>query len=239
MPLIKCENVSIGYEGQTVVKDLNFAIEKGDYLCIVGENGSGKSTLVKSLLGLKSVEKGRITFGDGLRQNEIGYLPQQNDTQKDFPASVYEVVLSGRLNSRGFHPFYTSGDKREAVEKMELLGIRELERQCFRDLSGGQKQRVLLARALCATKSLLLLDEPVTGLDPIVTGEFYQLIRRINRDSGIAVVMVSHDIESAVEDASHILHLQETALFFGTTEDYRRSRIGRKFLGGVHDGNDF
>ena len=185
------------------------------------------------------MEKGRITFGDGLRQNEIGYLPQQNDTQKDFPASVYEVVLSGRLNSRGFHPFYTSGDKREAVEKMELLGIRDLERQCFRDLSGGQKQRLLLARALCATKSLLLLDEPVTGLDPIVTGEFYQLIRRINRDSGIAVVMVSHDIESAVEDASHILHLQETALFFGTTEDYRRSRIGRKFLGGVHDGNDF
>ena len=239
MPLIKCENVSIGYEGQTVVKDLNFAIEKGDYLCIVGEYGSGQSTLVKSLLGLKSVEKGRITFGDGLRQNEIGYLPQQNDTQKDFPASVYEVVLSGRLNSRGFHPFYTSGDKREAVEKMELLGIRDLERQCFRDLSGGQKQRVLLARALCATKSLLLLDEPVTGLDPIVTGEFYQLIRRINRDSGIAVVMVSHDIESAVEDATHILHLQETALFFGTTEDYRRSRIGRKFLGGVHDGNDF
>ena len=239
MPLIKCENVSIGYEGQTVVKDLNFAIEKGDYLCIVGENGSGKSTLVKSLLGLKSVEKGRITFGDGLRQNEIGYLPQQNDTQKDFPASVYEVVLSGRLNSRGFHPFYTSGDKREAVEKMELLGIRDLERQCFRDLSGGQKQRVLLARALCATKSLLLLDEPVTGLDPIVTGEFYQLIRRINRDSGIAVVMVSQDIESAVEDATHILHLQETALFFGATEDYRRSRIGRKFLGGVHDGNDF
>ena len=239
MPLIKCENVSIGYEGQTVVKDLNFAIEKGDYLCIVGENGSGKSTLVKSLLGLKSVEKGRITFGDGLRQNEIGYLPQQNDTQKDFPASVYEVVLSGRLNSRGFHPFYTSGDKREAVEKMELLGIRDLERQCFRDLSGGQKQRVLLARALCATKSLLLLDEPVTGLDPIVTGEFYQLIRRINRDSGILMVILSRDVESAVEYSAHILHLQETALFFGTTEDYRRSRIGRKFLGGVHDGNDF
>ena len=235
MPLIKCENVSIGYEGQTVVKDLNFAIEKGDYLCIVGENGSGKSTLVKSLLGLKSVEKGRITFGDGLRQNEIGYLPQQNDTQKDFPASVYEVVLSGRLNSRGFHPFYTSGDKREAVEKMELLGIRDLERQCFRDLSGGQKQRVLLARALCATKSLLLLDEPVTGLDPIVTGEFYQLIRRINRDSGIAVVMVSHDIESAVKYATHILHLQEKVLFFGTAGAYQKSRVGQTFLGGGAD----
>lgn len=238
MPLIKCENVSIGYEGQTVVKDLNFTIEKGDYLCIVGENGSGKSTLVKSLLGLKNVEKGQITYGDGLKQNEIGYLPQQTDAQKDFPASVYEVVLSGRLNSRGFHPFYTAMDRKQALEKMELLGIRDLERQCFRDLSGGQKQRVLLARALCATKSLLLLDEPVTGLDPIVTGEFYGLIRRINRESGIAVVMVSHDIESAVEDATHILHLQETALFFGTTEDYRKSRIGKTFLGGVHDGND-
>ena len=153
--------------------------------------------------------------------------------QKDFPASVYEVVRSGRLNSRGFHPFYTAADRKAAVEKMDLLGIRDLARQCFRDLSGGQKQRVLLARALCATKSLLLLDEPVTGLDPIVTGEFYQLIRRINRESGIAVVMVSHDIESAVKDASHILHLQETALFFGTTEEYKRSPVGRRFLGGA------
>ena len=153
--------------------------------------------------------------------------------QKDFPASVYEVVRSGRLNSRGFHPFYTAADRKAAVEKMDLLGIRDLAKQCFRDLSGGQKQRVLLARALCATKSLLLLDEPVTGLDPIVTGEFYQLIRRINRESGIAVVMVSHDIESAVKDASHILHLQETALFFGTTEEYKRSPVGRRFLGGA------
>ena len=233
MALIKCENVSIGYEGQTVVKDLDFQIDPGDYLCIVGENGSGKSTLVRSLLGLKNVEKGQIIYGDGLKQTEIGYLPQQTDVQKDFPASVYEVVRSGRLNSRGFHPFYTAVDRKAAVEKMDLLGIRALARQCFRDLSGGQKQRVLLARALCATKSLLLLDEPVTGLDPIVTGEFYQLIRRINRESGIAVVMVSHDIESAVKDASHILHLQETALFFGTTEEYKRSPVGRRFLGGA------
>ena len=233
MALIKCKNVSIGYEGQTVVKDLDFQIAPGDYLCIVGENGSGKSTLVRSLLGLKNVEKGQIIYGDGLKQTEIGYLPQQTDVQKDFPASVYEVVRSGRLNSRGFHPFYTAADRKAAVEKMDLLGIRDLARQCFRDLSGGQKQRVLLARALCATKSLLLLDEPVTGLDPIVTGEFYQLIRRINRESGIAVVMVSHDIESAVKDASHILHLQETALFFGTTEEYKRSPVGRRFLGGA------
>lgn len=232
MALIKCENVSIGYEGQMVVRDLNFQIEQGDYLCIVGENGSGKSTLVKSLLGLKSVDAGKIEFGDGLKQQEIGYLPQQTDVQKDFPASVYEVVLSGRLNSRGFHPFYTMKDRQQAGEKMRMLGIEDLARQCFRDLSGGQKQRVLLARALCATKKLLLLDEPVTGLDPIVTAEFYQLISRINQESGIAVVMVSHDIESAVEYASHILHLQETVLYFGETKEYLKSRAGKTFLGG-------
>ena len=235
MALIRCENVSIGYEGQTVVKDLSFQIDAGDYLCIVGENGSGKSTLVKSLLGLKSVEKGQILFGDGLRQNEIGYLPQQTDVQKDFPASVYEVVLSGRLNSRGIRPFYTSADKKTAFEKMKMLGISDLSRQCFRDLSGGQKQRVLLARALCATKTLLLLDEPVTGLDPIVTAEFYELIQRINKEAGIAVVMVSHDIESAVKYATHILHLQEKVLFFGTAEAYQRSRVGQTFLGGGAD----
>ena len=236
MALITCENVSIGYEGQTVVKELNFSIERGDYLCIVGENGSGKSTLVKSLLGLKGADRGKIIYGDGLKKNEIGYLPQKNEEQKGFPASVYEVVLSGRLNGRGWKPFYRKEDKEAAAEKMEMLGITDLARQCFRDLSGGQQQRALLARALCATKSLLLLDEPVTGLDPIVTGEFYDLIRKINQESNIAVVMVSHDIETAVENASHILHLQETVRFFGTAEDYRKSRIGKKFLGGEeHD----
>lgn len=232
MALIKCEDLSIAYEGQTVVHDLSFGVGQADYLCIVGENGSGKSTLVKSLLGLKAPVKGNITFGDGLKQNEIGYLPQQNDVQKDFPASVYEVVLSGRLNSRGFRPFYTASDKEKARENMELLGILDLEKQCFRDLSGGQKQRVLLARALCATKKLLLLDEPVTGLDPIVTQEFYQLINEINKKSRIAVVMVSHDIESTMEYASHILHLQETALFFGPAEEYKESGVGKVFLKG-------
>ena len=218
MALIKCDGISIAYEGQTVVRDLSFWIEQGDYLCIVGENGSGKSTLVKSLLGLK--------------QDEIGYLPQQTVVQKDFPASVYEVVLSGRLNSRGWRPFYSAADKKAARENMELLGIREMEHQCFRDLSGGQKQRVLLARALCATKKLLLLDEPVTGLDPLVTAEFYQLIEKINKEAKIAVVMVSHDIESTIQYASHILHLQESALFYGTAQEYQNSAVGKRFLGG-------
>ncbi len=233
MALIRCENISVAYEGQTVVHDLSFQINPGDYLCIVGENGSGKSTLVKTLLGLKSPSKGRIVLGDGLKQTEIGYLPQQNDAQKDFPASVFEVVLSGRLNSRGIRPFYTAEDKRLAREKIHLLGIESLEKSCFRELSGGQKQRVLLARALCATKKMLLLDEPVTGLDPLVTAEFYQLIKEVNRSSGIAVVMVSHDIKSAVRDASHILHLQETALFYGTVEAYKNSAVGETFLDGI------
>lgn len=233
MALIRCDNLSIAYEGRAVVRNLSFEVGRGDYLCIVGENGSGKSTLVKSLLGLKSPSGGRILLGDGLKQTEIGYLPQQTDIQRDFPASVYEVVLSGRLNSRGIRPFYTREDKRLAKEKMELLGIADLRRQCFRDLSGGQKQRVLLARALCATKKLLLLDEPVTGLDPLVTQEFYQLLVQIHREAGIAVVMVSHDIESAVKYASHILHLQETALFFGTAAEYEKSRVGKRFLGEV------
>lgn len=233
MALVWCDNITIAYEGQTVVRDLTFQIEQGNYLCIVGENGSGKSTLVKSLLGLKAPMKGRIVLGDGLKQKEIGYLPQQTDVQKDFPASVQEVVLSGRLNSRGLRPFYCAADREQAEDMMLLLGIEGLKKSCFRDLSGGQKQRVLLARALCATKKMLLLDEPVTGLDPIVTAEFYQLIKEVNQRSKIAVVMVSHDIESAMRDASHILHLQETALFYGTAAEYRNSPVGKMFLDSI------
>ena len=165
MALIKCDGISIAYEGQTVVRDLSFWIEQGDYLCIVGENGSGKSTLVKSLLGLKPPFKGQILLGDGLKQDEIGYLPQQTVVQKDFPASVYEVVLSGRLNSRGWRPFYSAADKKAARENMELLGIREMEHQCFRDLSGGQKQRISIARVFLKNPSILILDEATSALD--------------------------------------------------------------------------
>ena len=229
MALIKCENVSIGYEGQMVVHDLNFEINQGDYLCIVGENGSGKSTLVKSLLGLKNVDKGKIVFDDGLKQTEIGYLPQQTDVKKDFPASVYEVVLSGRLNSRGMKPFYTAEDKKQAWEKMDMLGIRDLAKQCFRDLSGGQRQRVLLARALCATTKLLILDEPVTGLDPVASADMYNLVKNLYKE-GITVIMVSHDITAAVNNATKILHLSKDNYFFGSTHQYLHSDVGKKFL---------
>ncbi len=231
MAYFTCENLSYGYETGTVIEDLNFTVNAGDYLCIVGENGSGKSTLIKGLLGLKAPQSGRITVADGLNQRSIGYLPQQTPVQRDFPASVMEVVLSGRLSvQKGFHPFYTKRDKADAIDKMEKLSILDLKNKCYRDLSGGQQQRVLLARALCATEKLLLLDEPVTGLDPLMTADFYKLIAHIHRRHGVTVIMVSHDMESALRYATHILHLGKTQLFFGTAEEYACSSAGKKFL---------
>jgi len=229
MPLISCENLTLSYEDKVVLSDLTFDINKGDYLCIVGENGSGKSTLIKALLSLKEPIKGCITFEDTLDKKKIGYLPQQTMLQKDFPASVFEVVLSGCLNSKGFLPFYTQKDYETADFNMERLMISHLKKSSCRELSGGQLQRVFLARALCSTQKILLLDEPVSGLDPIVTEEFYALIKELNKQ-GITIVMVSHDINSAVKYSSHILHLRNKPLFFGTTDDYVRSGIGIRFL---------
>lgn len=235
MALINVNGVSLGYEGKSIVTDLNFQVNKGDYLCIVGENGSGKSTLMKTLLGQKNVLSGKIEFSDGLRQNEIGYLPQQTQVQKDFPASVREVVMSGCLNSSGLSPFYSKAQKKQASEIMEKLGITELAKKCYRELSGGQQQRVLLARALCATKKLLVLDEPVAGLDPVVTKNLYRLISDINKE-GITVIMVSHDIHAAIEFASHILHIGNKPLFFGTKEEYKNSDGCHCFIcDGGHD----
>ncbi|MCL2873727.1 MAG: metal ABC transporter ATP-binding protein [Defluviitaleaceae bacterium] len=231
MALINCKDVSFAYEGNPVVSGLNFTVNEGDYLCIVGENGSGKSTLIKGLLNLKQPMSGEIIMGNGLLANEIGYLPQQTAVQRDFPASAYEIVLSGRLSQRGIRPFYSKADKASAKENMEMLDIQNLSKRCYRELSGGQQQRVLLARALCATQKLLLLDEPVAGLDPIVTQDLYKQIYRINKESGITIIMVSHDIHSAVKYASHILHLKNEQVFFGETEGYVKSGAGVGFLG--------
>lgn len=232
MALLTCQDVSFSYEGTPALTGVNFSVEAGSYLCIVGENGAGKSTLIKGLLRLKNPSHGKILMGDGLKATEIGYLPQQTVAQKDFPASVYEVVLSGRLNRCGFRPFYTKADHLEVKRNLNLLGIEDLHESCYRDLSGGQQQRVLLARALCATRKLLLLDEPVTGLDPLATAELYRVIDRLNREQGITILMVSHDIGGAVEHADHILHLGHQQLFYGTTQAYCASEMGRHFTGG-------
>lgn len=228
MALLKCIDLTLGYEGNAVVSNLNFEINGGDYLCIVGENGSGKTTLMKTLLGLQSPISGKIETGDGLRRNEIGYLPQQTVVQRDFPASVWEIVLSGNLSSGGFKPFYSKEEKERARENIKKMGIEELTKRCYRELSGGQQQRVLLARALCATKKLLLLDEPVSGLDPKVTLEMYSLIKELNAQ-GITVIMISHDVSAAIKYASHILHISHD-VFFGTKEEYLFSDKGKMFV---------
>ena len=223
--LIECKNLTAGYEGMPVVKDLSFNVSAGDYLCIVGENGSGKSTLMKTLLGLRSPLSGEIIFGDGLKQTEIGYLPQQTAAQKDFPATVREVVLSGCLGRKGLSPFYSKADKKLCDDNIELLGITHIAHRSYRNLSGGQQQRVLLARALCATRKLLLLDEPVSGLDPMVTAEMYEIIRKLNREQGVTIIMVSHDLQGALRYGTKILHMESGAYFFGTTAEYRSTDI--------------
>ena len=235
--LLKCENVSLGYEGSVVTKDLNFTVSSGDYLCIVGENGSGKSTLIKALLGLKPQLSGNITLCGEVGKNEIGYLPQQTMVQRDFPASVQEIVLSGCMNRCGLRPFYSKEEKKLAKDMMKRLEITDLEKRCYRELSGGQQQRVLLARALCSARKMILLDEPITGLDPKAANEMYELIAGLNQKDGITVIMVSHDMNAAVRYATHILHVGGKQLFFGTKEDYMTSKTGQAFLS-VMGGDD-
>ena len=219
MAQLTCQNLCVGYDGKPVLQDLSFQVFAGDYLCVVGENGSGKSTLMKTILGLQPPISGRILTGDGLRKNEIGYLPQQTMVQKDFPASVREIVLSGCQGRCGSRPFYNKEEKQLALDAMDKMQITQLAKRCYRELSGGQQQRVLLARALCATRKMLLLDEPVSGLDPKVTAEMYTLIEKLNCEDGITVIMISHDIAAAVQYASHILHIGDT-VFFGTKDAY-------------------
>ena len=222
MSYIMCKDLAVGYDGRSVASGLNFSIDKGDYLCIVGENGAGKSTLVKTLLGLLKPVSGEIKFGDDLTSRDIGYLPQQTPVQKDFPATVWEVALSGALTKCGARPFYGRKKKQLVQSQLERLGIWNIRRKCYRHLSGGQQQRVLLARALCATENLLLLDEPVTGLDPVATAQFYQMIQQLN-ENGVAVIMISHDLR-AIDCARHVLHMHQGGSFWGSRDEYKNSR---------------
>lgn len=228
MRLITCDNVTLAYDGRVVVHDLHMQVDAGDYLCIVGENGSGKSTLMRALLGLKKPSGGAIRLENGLLQSEIGYLPQQTAVQRDFPATVREVVQSG-LRGGALSPFLTAGEKARLSECLQLLEIADIAGRPYRALSGGQQQRALLARALCATEKVLLLDEPVAGLDPAMTAGLYAVIERLHK-RGVTIIMISHDIPAAVKYATHILHLRHTPLFFGTAADYAESAVGRRFL---------
>ncbi|MDY5613536.1 metal ABC transporter ATP-binding protein [Dysosmobacter sp.] len=227
--LIVCENVSLGYEGQSVLTGLNLTIRAGDYLCIVGDNGSGKSTLLRGLLGLIAPQSGTIRRASELEKGAVGYLPQQTKAQKDFPATVFEVVLSGCLNRKGMRFFYTAAQKSEALMNMGKLGILELKGQSYRDLSGGQQQRVLLARALCAASRLLILDEPITGLDPAAAQDLYKTLTYLNEKEGMAVVMVTHDLKASLRSARTVLHIGRRGTFLGTPAEYLASPMGRRF----------
>ncbi len=229
MDLITCTNLTVGYEDKIVLNNLSFSISNGTYVYVVGANGTGKSTLIKALLKLKKPLSGSVTYCPQLKQNEIGYMPQQTDAQRDFPASVREIVLSGCLNKLGLNPFYGRRQLKKAQHTMELLDITDLQDKSYQDLSGGQQQRTLLARSLCASSKALLLDEPVTGLDPKVTSELYELIYRLNRDYRITVITVSHDLDAALRYGTHILHLDKDGYFYGTTDAYQNSRYYHQF----------
>lgn len=227
MSQLTCEKVTIAYEKDIIVRDVSFQVRTGDYISIIGENGTGKSSMLKAILGLISPKSGSIQFGDGLKRNNIGYLSQQNPLQKDFPASVYEVVLSGCLNQKGALPFFSRQDKERAKTNLEKLGMSGMKNQSFADLSGGQKQRVLLARALCATDKIIFLDEPITGLDPVAMKDMYDLIYRLNKEMKITIVMVSHDIDNALKYSNKILCLRKDDYFFGTTREFQLSEFGK------------
>lgn len=229
MPYIIADHLSIGYEGKEIATDISFRVKKGDYLYIIGENGAGKSTLMKTILGLINPVKGKIVFGDGLGKKEIGYLPQQTQIQKNFPASVEEIVLSGCQGHKGLRPFYTKEEKLIAKENMELLHLSEIKKKCYRELSGGQQQRVMLARAVCATRKIILLDEPVAGLDSKVTEELYSLIEQLNHQNGVTIVMISHDMKAAMTYASHILYIGKS-IFYGTREEYMEKAANKSLL---------
>ncbi len=233
MNIVTFKNVSFGYENHTAVDRVSFSLNQGDFLCIVGKNGSGKSTLLKGLLGFLKPIGGQVNFAKKVREEGIGYLPQQTAAQKNFPATVMEVVLSGCLKERGHRPFYSKKEKEKAIYNLERIGMATRKNRCYCDLSGGQQQRVLIARALCATKDILLLDEPTTGLDPKATKELYRILEYLNKEEHVTILMVSHDVQNMISYATHILHMNRQMKFFGTVEEYKESSVGKEFLGGI------
>lgn len=220
MKILECKKLNIGYADNSICKDISFEVEQGQYVCIIGENGSGKSTLIKTILGLNKPLSGKVVFDEGFNKSCVGYLPQQTDFQKDFPATVKEVILSGFVGRMGFRPFYSRQEKEKARAIINNLNIDTYQHRSYKELSGGQQQRVLLARALCATDELLILDEPTNGLDSRSIARFYDLIARLNRENGLTIIMVTHNLDKVINDVSHIVYLKDTPEFIGTKDDF-------------------
>ena len=231
MSLIKCNNIEFKYDGKEILKNISFEVNKGDYLCIIGENGSGKSTLLNIISGVLKPNNGTVTLDSNLSKKEIGYLPQKSEIYENFPASVYEVVISGCVNKLSIIPFCRRKEKQIANYNMNLLEISNIKNKCFHELSGGQKQRVLLARTLCSTRDIILLDEPVSGLDPIITESFYNVVNHLNNEHGTTVVMVSHDIQNCFKYASHILYIGKELFYYGSKSDFLNSEFSKNIRG--------
>ncbi len=232
MSLISTSNLTLAYDGAEVVKNLNIHIDNGDYVCIVGENGSGKSTLAKAIVGLITPVSGKIDFDSSISTKNIGYMPQQTNVHNDFPASVYEIVMSGFLGKLNILPFYQKKHKQKADTILKTLGIYQFKKCCYNKLSGGQKQRVLLARALCATDSVLVLDEPASSLDPIITSEFYDILNKLNKQNKITIIMISHDTSIIKKYATKVIHLSDNKYIFDTSDNYIASEFGKNYIGG-------
>lgn len=217
MNLINIKNLTFRYESrddEDTLKNVSLSVNEGDFLCIVGENGSGKSTLIKCIVGLNKVPEGKITL-----KEKLGYLPQKTEIQANFPASIEEVVLSGTISNNIKKIWYTKQDKEKANEIMKELDIYTIRKRCFRDLSGGQQQRVLIARAMCATNNLIVLDEPTNGLDPSIARKIYSTLKALNKKRNLTIVMVSHDVERAVKYATRVIEIEKGIVTFDGLPD--------------------
>ena len=235
MTQLQVNNVSMSYEGRQVLEDVSFTLNKGDWLFVLGENGTGKTTLIKGLLGLKAIDGGSIQFGEGVAKEDIGYLSQSTELQKNFPATVFEIVISGFLNKKGVFSFYNKEDKKKAEALLEKLGIAHLKSSPFSALSGGQQQRVLLCRALAAATKILVLDEPTAFLDTKSAEEMYRTLDRLNREDGLTIIMVSHDYSAAAKHSSHILYIKSKTLYFGDSKDFFNSYEMGNFGGKAYE----
>ena len=226
MKILECKKLNIGYNERSICKDISFEVESGQYICVIGENGSGKTTLLKTILGLNKPISGKVVFDKKFDKSNLGYLPQQTDMQKDFPATVLEVVMSGFINKMKFRPFYNKREKEKAQEILKYLNITDLQKRSYKDLSGGQQQKVLLARALCSTNELLILDEPTNGLDARSIKSFYELLADLN-SQGMTIIMISHNLDKVINYASHIVYLKGTPEFIGTKEDFLQTEYAK------------
>ena len=235
MNIITVESLTVFNERTLALDNVSFSVKAGEFLTVIGENGAGKSTLVRVMLGIQKTDRGSVTLERSVA-GKIGYLPQQSDAQREFPAAVREVVLSGNIGQTGFFPIYSRAQKARAAATMEMLGLTPLAGKNYRALSGGQQQRVLLARALCAADKVLLLDEPTTGLDPLVTKELYETVSHLCRAHGMTVIMVSHDLAGVLKYTDRILHLKNKLLFCGSVDEYKETPLGKAFAGGEENG---